>query len=293
MDATQSTDHNRRAALLFLIACFFLSLANVVNKFIIGEINYLMLLFIRSASSALIVGAVIFIRMLMGNRVNKAARKMNILNVVDGMLTAFAMITFFIGLKSISVTEAVCITFMAPIFVVLFSFIILGENITIKSSIALLISFAAIVMLTKPSMGVFNIGTIYIMLAAMFWSLKIVFKKKLNIKLRQSKYFVMFYPQVVSMLFSFFLVLGMEFPEAKYIFYVFCSAVVSLLGNSLTLCAATLAPMRTIMPIDFSRLIITSVLGYICFGEVLSYTVLLAGLMIFYAGMLASSDQKE
>ena len=220
-------------------------------------------------------------------------RRLNLLNIVDGVLSLLALIPFYIGLALIPAAEVVSLSFTSTIFVLLLSVIMLNERLTIRSTIALAASFIAMLIIVQPSGDNFNIGAIYILITAFIWGFRMVLIKRISVKKKQDKVFIMLYSKLVIALPTTILVIGKEVPPLVHIEYMICSALVSLLGSVLFLHSCVLVPMRSLMPLDFSRLIFISVMGYTIFNEVLTYNVLLGAIIIFSSGLLVSMDKKE
>ena len=276
-----------QAMLLMVFAGFVFSLGMLSNKLIVYDNDNNVIVLLRSLS-----GCIVLLPFMTKNW-SKKSNAINKFNFIEGLFGCISLLTFLLAIERMSMTEVISITFTTPVFVIVLSIIFLKEKMTLKSAIAMLISFSAMLMIMKPSSGNINVGGIYAVITALLWASRAVISKGLNISAKQDKCFIIFYAKLIMSIMIVPFVIYAELPNASQLFYIILSGLLSLAGNFLLLHASTLVPMRIIMPLDFSRLIFTAILGSIALGEQLTLSVFLGALLIFISGLLVSQDDSS
>ena len=73
--------------------------------------------------------------------------------VLLGVLNVFTMFSYFMAIKSINVSVAVLLLYTAPIYVTLLAPVILNERIALLGIVALFLSIAGVILVTRPDGG--------------------------------------------------------------------------------------------------------------------------------------------
>ncbi len=89
---------------------------------------------------------------------------------------------WFIAITVIPLVQVFALEFTIPIWILLLSPLFLGEQFTKSRSLAAMLGFTGILIITRPTTGTFNIGLISIALAAVAFSISIMTTKKLTQK---------------------------------------------------------------------------------------------------------------
>lgn len=80
--------------------------------------------------------------------------------ILLGTLNLSAGFLFFASLNFIPIADAVAISFVQPLFVVLLSKVLLGERVGLSRWIALIVGFAASLLIIRPGYGSFDPGSL-------------------------------------------------------------------------------------------------------------------------------------
>ena len=92
---------------------------------------------------------------------------------------------YFYGLTQLTSQEACLLNYLWPMMIVLFAALLLGERITLRTAVALLLSFSGVVVLTLGGEGSAEgnglLGTVACLLAALCYGLFCVLNKRRNI----------------------------------------------------------------------------------------------------------------
>ena len=92
---------------------------------------------------------------------------------------------YYYGLSQLTSQEACLLNYLWPMMIVLFAALLLGERITLRTAVALLLSFSGVVVLTLGGEGSAEgnglLGTVACLLAALCYGLFCVLNKRRNI----------------------------------------------------------------------------------------------------------------
>lgn len=179
-----------------------------------------------------------------------------------------AMQLWFYSLTIMPVTIATALSFTTPIFATMFAILFLKERAGWRRWTALFISFCGVLLIINPDMQHVNIGVAVVLAASAAMAVAGIFVKILS---RTEP------PETIVFYMSLFMT-PLSLPLAlldwrPLTFTQFGSlAMIGLLSTSAQLMMARAykrAEMVVLMPLDFTRLIFTSLFAYAWFGEIL------------------------
>jgi len=104
--------------------------------------------------------------------------KRPLVHVARAVLGAIAFLSFTIGVKDMSLANALAICFSAPFFMVLFSVLLIGEHIGIHRIGAMLVGFAGVVIVLQPDEGVLSSGAPFMLVTAAAYALTQILARK-------------------------------------------------------------------------------------------------------------------
>ncbi|MBL4917188.1 DMT family transporter [Szabonella alba] len=206
---------------------------------------------------------------------------------------------WFLALTLIPLAQVFALEFTSPIWVVLMAPLFLGERLTAAKIAAAAIGFSGTLIVARPDFGTLDIGVLAAAGAAFCFAATNVMTKTLT--RHESIYSILFW------LTSMQLVLGllssgydgaMTLPTAETALPL---VVIGMLGLSAHFCltmALSLAPASVAIPVDFIRLPLAALLGWLLYAETVGWNVWLGGAMIIgavwislRAGSRASAQQ--
>jgi len=89
-----------------------------------------------------------------------------------------AFVSFTIGLRYMSLANALALSFAAPFFAVCFSALLMGERVGIHRILAMVCGFGGVVIVLKPDDGIFGDGSGYLLIVAISFALAQVLARK-------------------------------------------------------------------------------------------------------------------
>ena len=189
------------------------------------------------------------------------------LQFVRCAINVYSMISWFTAIGTLQLEKAAAIGFTTPLFTTILAIIFLGEVIRIQRITALIIGFIGILVVIRPGYIPFESGALWLLSAAITFSIVIIIVKKLTEK--DSSLTTAFY-QMAFMVPPTFLI-ALFFWESininQILLFIFVAIAGFITQFSFAQCLK-MAETTFIMPIQFTKLIWLSLIGYFFFMEV-------------------------
>ena len=134
------------------------------------------------------------------------------LHLARGICLAIANMTFFLGLASMSLPEAIAIFFVAPLIITLFSVVLLGESVGPRRWIAVLVGFVGVLIMLRPGTSSFQFAALLPIVAAIAYAFNNILVRKMGASEKAST--MTFYIQLVLIVTS--LAVGLGFGDGRY-----------------------------------------------------------------------------
>ncbi len=170
-----TTDNLRGVSFLGLGMLIF-SLQDVAVKWIGGDYPILEIVVFRSLT-ALPLTLLLF--RLEGGRGLPKTRQLR-LEAVRGLFYFLSYTTYFMGLASLPLAEIAAIKFSGPLMITFLSVVMLGETVGPRRWLALLVGFVGVLLIVRPGMATFNIGSIFVLLSVLFYALAAILTRRLQ-----------------------------------------------------------------------------------------------------------------
>ena len=279
--------NNLRAILLTMSGSFFAVLMEALIRAAQYDSNVYTIGFFR-----FFFGLIIIFPYLVKNKFTPYKTKNFKFYFIRGLFNIPMMIFGFGALVYVPFEQFKAMHFLSPIIVVLLSFIIFREKIYLYRIFALLIGFAGMLIIVRPGIIEFNIGTIMILTSLTFWSFIIILSK--FVSKDDSPITMVTYQYTLMTFFS--LPLAIYFwvtPSLTSLIYVFVGAISgTILHLSLAL-SYKYADLSVTQPIWFTGLIFGSGIGYFAFNETPDLWTWLGGIVVFSSVLVITYNEKN
>ena len=279
--------NNLRAILLTMSGSFFAVLMEALIRAAQYDSNVYTIGFFR-----FFFGLIIIFPYLVKNKFTPYKTKNFKFYFIRGLFNIPMMIFGFGALVYVPFEQFKAMHFLSPIIVVLLSFIIFREKIYLYRIFALLIGFAGMLIIVRPGIIEFNIGTIMILTSLTFWSFIIILSK--FVSKDDSPITMVTYQYTLMTFFS--LPLAIFFwvtPSLTSLIYVFIGAISgTILHLSLAL-SYKYADLSVTQPIWFTGLIFGSGIGYFAFNETPDLWTWLGGIVVFSSVLVITYNEKN
>ena len=102
------------------------------------------------------------------------------LQYIRGVFLFLSFTTYFMGLTALPLGEVASIRNSAPLIITFLSVVLLGEKVGPRRWLALIVGFVGVLLIVRPGSVSFNIGSVFILLATLFYTFGIMLTRKLQ-----------------------------------------------------------------------------------------------------------------
>jgi len=189
------------------------------------------------------------------------------LHSLRGVLNAGAMMCFFYGLSITPLAQVTALGFSAPLFATVLAVIFLGEVVRVRRWTAIIVGFIGTLIILRPGVMDLGVGPLLIVISAAIWSVALMVIKIMTRS--DSSVTISFYasvflsPIVFVAAFPFW-----ETPSWEQLGWMFLLAALGTFAQTLMNQSLKLADTSVVMPVDFSKMIWATLLGFFFFDEI-------------------------
>ena len=203
------------------------------------------------------------------------------LQVARGGVGGIGMLCVFTGLSLVPLAEATALLFTVPIFATLLAVSFLSEKVGIRRWSAILVGFGGIIIITRPDTSM-KLGHLYLICAAISWSISILIAKKLTEK--DTILSITFWQAMGCVPLAFAASLFVwELPKLEQLVYLLGIACLGTLGHTLLYASLKVGKVSVILPLDYIRIIWSALLGFLLFNHLPTAQMYLGSLLIICA----------
>lgn len=190
-----------------------------------------------------------------------------------------ATFAWTLGITLLPLAQVFALEFTTPIWTTLLAILFLSERLTLPRTIAVIGGFIGILVIVRPGVAVFNPASLLVLGAAIGYAINIVATKFLT--RTSSALTIVFYMSLMQLPMTFisamFYWTTPGWPDLPWIILIGMSG----LGAHYSLARAlNLADATVTMPIDFARLPLIAIVGYLFYSEGFDMYVLIGGAII-------------
>ena len=102
------------------------------------------------------------------------------LEYIRGLFFFLSYTTHFMGLAALPLAEIAAIKFSGPLMITILSVVMLGETVGPRRWLALLVGFMGVLLIVRPGVATFNMGSIFILISVLFYALATMLTRKLQ-----------------------------------------------------------------------------------------------------------------
>jgi drug/metabolite transporter (DMT)-like permease len=269
-----------------LASCFFYALMNCFSKLVTHSVDPMTMVFYRNLFALITIAPFAYYN----NKQLISRNSFTRVNLARGVGGFLSMTLWFLAIAELPVTEVIAVSFLTPILVSLLAVFFLKEQMTIEKAFALFTGLIGVYIVLRPQGTGVNIATGYILAACFIWASTSIMIKQLT--KTQDSFTIVFYMALI--------IVPMTLPWAVYnpytptigeAFYLLLIAISSNAAQVFMAKAYKVTRVTVVMPFDFTRLIFTSFIAYSMFGEIMSKSTMIGGVIIAIAGYVVASKE--
>ena len=282
-----------------LLALLVLSIQDIAVKWIGGGYSVIEILVFRSVIA--LPGTLVLFHL--EGKQGRPTTTRHRLEYVRGFFLFLSFTCYMMGVAALPLAELATIRNSAPLIITFLSVVWLGEKVGVRHWLALFIGFVGVLFIVKPGSATFNLGSIFALIATLFYSLNVMLTRKL--RTTDSSATMAYYSSLVYLLASVLLaplpVLVGEMPNAQpSIAFLFRPWVVpSLLdwaimsglglvwavGMYLIARAYSTTQASIAAPFEYVALPISAIWGYLFWHEVPTMATWIGALLTVGSGL--------
>ncbi len=240
-----------------------------------GEIHAFEVQFFRSVGALMVLTPIIIYKGWACLKTQKPK-----LHLFRNLVHLLAQLGWISGLMLLPLAEVFAIEFTTPIWAALIAVLFLGEKLNLGRLASILLGFIGIIIIVRPGVTSINPGTIFVLAAAIGFALTLTSTKQLTkteLPLTILIYMALIQLPIGAAMSSMVWVT----PDQNQLFWLFAVGIVSLSAHYCSARALSLADATVVVPMDFMRLPLIILVGYLLYNESAKFVVILGATIIF------------
>lgn len=214
------------------------------------------------------------------------------LHALRAVLNIGSMFAFFGALALIPLTQVTALSFTAPLFTSVLAVLILGEVMKLPRIVGLVLGFVGAMIIIRPGMVEVNLGSIYILCAMVTWAGALTVIKMVS--RTDSAVTIAFYAAFLQLPLALAAaVFFWQWPTWQQLLQLLAIASFGSLAQICLSQAFRMADATVVLPMDFTKLLWASVLGYLMFGDVPDPWSWIGGAVVFAGVMYVAYSERR
>ena len=269
--------NNTKAIILALVASVSGVTMNVLLKISLDDVNVYTAGFLRFFFGFILISPFIFYYQFQNFKTPNLK-----IHLTRGILNIPMMLLGFSALKFIPLEQIKAITFVSPIIVVILSVIFLKEKIYLIRIVALIIGLIGVLVILRPGIVSINVGAYMVLCSCSIWSVVVIITK--FAARVDSPFTILSFQYTIVTLLSFPIALYFwQSPSSETITYLIFAGIAGTIVHLCINTAYKLTDLSVLQPVNFSRLLIASLFGFLIFDEIPDIWTIIGGLIVFFS----------
>jgi drug/metabolite transporter (DMT)-like permease len=203
--------------------------------------------------------------------------KLYLVRCVASML---AMTTWFYALSMISVSEVTALSFLAPLFTTIGAALVLGEVVRLRRWTATVIGFCGALIIIRPGIVEMGAGNWFALASAVCMGTSALLIKVLT--RGDDPWTVVFFSHLLMIPMALIPALFVwTWPSLEVWLFLLATSPVALLGHIMLTKAFSLTDASIVAAVDFSKLPVAALIGWLAFGELTDIWTWIGASVIF------------
>jgi drug/metabolite transporter (DMT)-like permease len=268
------------AALWMIGAMISFSLMAISGRELAPELNTFEIMFFRSLIGLVIV---LFIGFFVGTLHQIKTDRIG-LHALRNTAHFTGQNLWFLAVALIPFSQVFALEFSTPLWVALLAPMFLGEALTRRRFLSVGIGFSGVLIVARPDLSQLDPAISAAMACAICFACSLMATKKLTID--QSITCILFWLTLMQLgmgLVAVFLTGDVSMPQGIDSIWVITVGICGLTAHFCITKALALAPAIVVIPLDFLRLPLISLIGFLAYDEAFEWTVVFGAMLIFAA----------
>jgi len=273
--------HNVIIATLWMAGTLFSFMAMAIGgRELSGHLSTFQILFFRS-----LVGLGIISILLLFSGIKQLLTRHFIWHLIRNIAHFGGQFGWFYGIATISLAKVFAIEFTLPIWTAILAAVILKERLTGPRITAVLFGITGMLVILRPRMGVMNTASLAVLAGAVCYGLSHTLTKK--IAAHDTPVTILFYMTLIQLPIGFgFSLYNWVTPGMALWPWLLLVGITALTGHYCMAKALAIAPATVVVPMDFLRLPLIALVGYLFYNESLDLFVLIGAFIMLFGNLV-------
>lgn len=193
---------------------------------------------------------------------------------------------WFVGIGLLPLAQVIALEFTVPIWTTLIAAVVLGDAITRRKLVAVVMGMAGVLVIVPPNIDSMESASFIVLAAAFGYAISHIGTKTLSTT--DSAITIIFYMCLVQLPLAFLLALpDWTWPQGEQWFWLGVIGAAALLAHFCLTNALRAADVARIMMLDYLRLPAIAVVGIVFYHEQPSWTLLLGGALMIAGNIIS------
>jgi drug/metabolite transporter (DMT)-like permease len=261
-DPTPKSGSVARAAALVSAGSLTLVAMATLVKHLGNDLPAMEILFFRSA-----IGFLFVLPLFARDPLEPFRTKRPGMHLVRGAIGAVGNACFFWTITSMLLADAMALQFSRPLFMIPLAVLLLGESPGLRRTAVAMIGFLGILLYARPFTGGFEPGALIGALGALSGGLVVICIKRLATTepTRVIMFYYAFWNAVFALIPAALFWVTPSLPQLALLVVV---AFLGIAGQGMITHGLSLGEATVLVPLDYSRIVYSALLGYLLFGEI-------------------------
>ena len=201
---------------------------------------------------------------------------------------------WFLAVAVIPFSQVFALEFSTPLWVALLAPVFLGEALTRRRLLSVGIGFSGVLIVARPDFSQLNPAILAAMACAICFACSLMTTKKLTID--QSTTCILFWLTLMQLgmgLVAVVLTGSLSAPQGIDYIWVTTVSICGLTAHFCIARALALAPAIVVIPLDFLRLPLISLIGFLAYNEAFEWAVVFGAMLIFTAVLINLQAERQ
>ena len=201
---------------------------------------------------------------------------------------------WFLAVAFIPFSQVFALEFSTPLWVALLAPVFLGEALTRRRLLSVGIGFSGVLLVARPDFSQLNPAILAAMACAICFACSLMTTKKLTID--QSTTCILFWLTLMQLgmgLVAVVLTGSLSAPQGIDYIWVTTVSICGLTAHFCIARALALAPAIVVIPLDFLRLPLISLIGFLSYNEAFEWAVVFGEMLIFTAVLINLQAERQ
>ena len=279
-----------RAAFWMIGAMVSFSLMAISGRELAPELNTFEIMFFRSLIGLVIV---VTIGTLSGTLRQIKTNRLG-LHLLRNTAHFTGQNLWFLAVAFIPFSQLFALEFSTPLWVALLAPMFLGEALTRRRLLSVGIGFSGVLIVARPDLSQLNPAILAAMACAICFACSLMATKKLTID--QSITCILFWLTLMQLgmgVVAVMLTGGVSLPRGIDYLWVITVGICGLTAHFCITKALALAPAIVVIPLDFLRLPLISLIGFQAYNEAFEWAVVFGAILIFTAVVINLQAERQ